>query len=48
MLEQRCGAMQMQSTFAASRDGEVLQDLGLQRGAESFGLPDAVVLGGRL
>ena len=48
MREQSGGTVQVEATFSAFRDGQVLQDLGLQRSAESFGLLDAVVLGGGL
>lgn len=48
VLKQGGCAVQMQSAFSASRDGQVLQNLGLHRGAEALGLPDAVVLGGVL
>ena len=40
--------MQMKAAYSASSDGQVLQDLGLQRSAEPLGLPDPVVLGGGL
>ena len=46
--EQDGGTVQMEAAFSAFRDGQVLQDLGLQRGAETFGLLDTVVLGGGL
>src|ERR1700712_2470891 len=48
MFEQRGGAMQMQSAFAALCDREVLQDLALKRRAKSFGFADSVVPGGGL
>lgn len=48
MREQRGGAVQVEAAFSAFGDREVLQDLGLQRGAESFRLLDAVILGGGL
>jgi hypothetical protein len=46
MRQQGGGAVQMEATFSGFRYGQVLQDLGLQRGTESFGLLDAVVLCG--
>ena len=36
--------VQVKAIFSAFRDGQVLQDLGLQRSAKSFGLLDAIVL----
>src|SRR6478609_7776713 len=44
--EQDGGTVQMEAAFSAFRDGQALQDLGLQRGTEAFGLLDTVVLGG--
>ena len=38
----------MQPAGAALGDGQVLQDLGLQRRAQSLGLSDPVLLGRRL
>jgi hypothetical protein len=40
--------VEVEPTFSAFRDGQVLQDLGLESGAESFGLFDAIVHGGCL
>ena len=48
MLQEGRGAVQMKAAYSASSDGQVLQDLGLQRSAEPLGLPDPVVLGGGL
>ncbi|MGY4482157.1 hypothetical protein ACVWWR_001348 [Bradyrhizobium sp. LM3.2] len=48
MSEQSRRTVQVEAVFSALRDGEVLQDLGFQRGPEAFGLLDAVVLGGGL
>jgi hypothetical protein len=44
--EQGGGTVQVKATLSAFRDGQVLQDLGLQRRAQSFGVLDAVVLRG--
>ncbi|MBB4393721.1 hypothetical protein GGD62_002815 [Bradyrhizobium sp. ERR14] len=46
--EQGDGAVQVEAAFSAFGHRQVLQDLGLQRGTESFRLLDAVVLGGGL
>jgi hypothetical protein len=43
--EQSGGTVQVKAAFSAFHDGQVLQDLGLQRGAKSLALLDAVVLG---
>lgn len=48
MLQQGRSAVQMKAACSASSDGQVLQDLGLQRSAEPLGLPDPVVPGGGL
>jgi hypothetical protein len=48
MLKESGGAMQMHLSVAAFCDGQILQDLGLQRGAKTLRLLDAVVLGGGL
>jgi hypothetical protein len=40
-------AVQVKAAFSTLRDGQILQDLGLQRGTEPFGFLDAVVLGER-
>ena len=48
MLQEGRGAMQMKAAYSALSDGQVLQDLCLQRSAEPLGLPDPVVLGGGL
>src|SRR3954453_773162 len=46
--EQEGGTVQMEAAISAFRDGQVLQDLGLQRSAEALGLLDTVVPGGGL
>lgn len=43
--EQGGGTVQVEATFPTFRDCQVLQDLALQRSAQSFGILDAVVLG---
>ena len=48
MFEKSGGLVHVKLRFAASRDSQVLQDLGLQRSAEAFGSFDAVVFGGGL
>lgn len=48
MRQQDGGPVQMEAAFTALRNGQVLQDLGLQGGPESFGLLDALVLRRRL
>lgn len=46
MFEQGRGAMHVQPPFPLLAIGQVLQDLGLERRAETLRFPDAVVLGG--
>jgi hypothetical protein len=48
MLQEGRSAVQMKAAGSASSDGQVLQDLGLQRSAKPLGLPDPIVLGGGL
>jgi hypothetical protein len=38
VCQQGGSTVQVEATFSAFRDGQVLQDLGLQRGAKSLGL----------
>jgi len=43
--EEGGGTVQVKAAFSAFHSGQVLQDLGLQRGAQSLALLDAIVLG---
>jgi len=46
MIEKGGSSVQMQASFAALRDRQILHDLRLERGAQAFALLDAVFLGG--